>query len=129
MILSYCDIMIITEIDDNIKNMLQKTGFSDSFLKSCFFSKFLVAEIIEDQIAGVTFVGGFLNLNGIEVNEKYRGKGIGKKLLNELLDECKKRNISFLSGVFKPDNKISIHMHMKIGYIPLFSIFYNIINL
>ena len=55
--------MIITEIDDNIKNMLQKTGFSDSFLKSCFFSKFLVAEIIEDQIAGVTFVGGFLNLN------------------------------------------------------------------
>ena len=49
--------------------------------------------------------------------------GLGKKLLDEIISECQKRKISFLMGVFKPTNKISIKTHTKIGYRLLFTIF------
>jgi len=62
-----------------------------------------------------------LNVTGIEVNEKFRGKGLSKKLLDETLEECKKRKISFLSGVIKPSNVISIKIHFRIGYTPIFT--------
>jgi len=116
---------MVEQIDSNIKKMLSKTNFGTVFLDNCFNSKFLIMEVIDGNIAGVCFVGGALNSNGIEIVENYRGQGLGTKLLNELLDECKKRKISFLTGVFKPTNKISIHTHMKIGYVPLFSVYYN----
>ena len=71
------------------------------------------------------FVGGILNSNGIEINEEFRGKGLGKKLVNEIMNECESRKISMLTGVFKPTNLISIKTHIKIGYRPVFTIFYN----
>ena len=66
-----------------------------------------------------------MNVNGIEILKEFRGKGIGKKLLSEILAECKKENISFLSGVFKPSNITSIKAHTKIGYKPVFTCHYN----
>jgi len=65
-----------------------------------------------------------LNVTGIEVNEKFRGKGLSEKLLDETLEECKKRKISFLS-VVKPSNVISIKLHFRIGYPPIFTSYYN----
>ena len=66
-----------------------------------------------------------LNATGIEINEKFRGKGLSNKLLYETLEECKKRKISFLSGVIKPSNSISIKIHFRIGYTPIFTSNYN----
>ena len=66
---------------------------------------------MNSEIAGVNFVGGLLNVTRIEVNDKFRGKGLSKKLLDETLEECKKREISFLSGAVKPSNIISIKIH------------------
>jgi len=105
--------------------MLRKTDFGPVFLDNCINSKFLVAEIMDEQIVGACFVGGILNSNGIEIAKSHRGKRLGTKLLNELFDYCNKQNIPFLTGVFKPSNAISIHAHMKIGYIPLFAVYYN----
>ena len=117
---------MIVNIDDNLKNLLLKNPeFSDLFIDNCFNSKFLAIEKHGSEIIGICFVGGFLNSNGIEINEKFRGKGIAKKLLNEVLNECNKQKISFLTGVFKPTNLISIKTHLKIGYKPVFTIFYN----
>ena len=77
------------------------------------------------KIIGACFVGGIFNSNGIEILKEFQGTGIGKKLLNEIISECQKRKINFLMGVFKPTNDISIKTHIKIGYLPLFTIFYN----
>jgi len=104
---------------------LNNPKFSELFVNNCINSKFLAIEKDNSEIIGVCFIGGLLNSNGIEINEKYRGKGVGKKLVNEILNECNKREISFLTGVFKPTNIISIKTHLKIGYKPVFTIFYN----
>lgn len=116
---------MIVQVNEEIKAKLKKSGFSQNFLDNCLNSKFLAIEEKNSMIIGGCFVGGLLNSNGIEILEEFRGKGLGKKFLKEILDECKERKISFLTGVFKPSNAVSIKMHTQIGYTPLFTFFYN----
>ncbi|RZD46543.1 MAG: hypothetical protein CXT78_04005 [Thaumarchaeota archaeon] len=117
---------MIVNVDNDIKNILIKNSeFSELFIENCINSKFLSVEKDGSKIVGACFVGGILNSNGIEINEKFRGKGLGRKLVTEIIDECKIRKISLLTGVFKPTNIISIKTHIKIGYKPVFTIFYN----
>lgn len=117
--------MTIVNVTSDVINELKTTSFSELFLDNCMNSKFLAINRHDNKIIGICFVGGLLNSNGIEIHENFRGQGIGKKLLSEIILECKNRNISFLTGVFKPSNIISIKTHIKIGYIPLFTFYYN----
>ncbi len=117
--------MVIVNVTDELKKELKSSNFSSLFLENCLNSKFLSIEKNDTEIIAACFVGGVFNSNGIEIVKEYQGKGIGKKLLNEIISECKQRKIAFLMGVFKPTNTISIKTHIKIGYIPLFTIFYN----
>ena len=117
--------MVIVNVDEKMKSELKCSTFSSLFLNNCLNSKFLAIEKYDQKIIGVCFVGGLLNSNGIEILDEFQGKGLGKKLLKEIIIECNKRNISFLTGVFKPTNLISIKTHLKIGYVPLFTFFYN----
>ena len=117
---------MIVSVNDEIKKLLAKNSeFSELFLNNCINSKFLAIEKLNSEIIAACFVGGILNSNGIEINEEFRGKGLGKKLVNEIMNECESRKISMLTGVFKPTNLISIKTHIKIGYRPVFTIFYN----
>ena len=117
---------MIVSINDEIKKLLSKNSeFSELFLDNCINSKFLAVEKSNSEIIAACFVGGILNSNGIEINEEFRGKGLGKKLVNEIMNECESRKIAMLTGVFKPTNLISIKTHIKVGYRPVFTIFYN----
>jgi GNAT superfamily N-acetyltransferase len=117
--------MTIVKVTDEIKEKLLSSNFSKRFLDNCFNSNFLAIELNNKKIIGVGFVGGILNSYGIEIIEEFRGKGIGKKLLNEINNKCKKEKFSFLTGVFKPTNTNSVKMHMSVGYVPLFTFYYN----
>jgi hypothetical protein len=117
--------MVIVNVTNDLKKELELSNFSSLFLDNCLNSKFLSIEKKNKKIIGACFVGGIFNSNGIEILKEFQGTGIGKKLLNEIISECQKRKINFLMGVFKPTNDISIKTHIKIGYLPLFTIFYN----
>ena len=117
--------MTIIYVTDEIKEKLSTSNFSVRFLDNCFNSTFLAIELNHEKIIGVGFVGGLLNSYGIEIIEEFRNKGLGKKLLNEINNECKKQKFSFLTGVFKPTNTNSVKMHIKVGYVPLFTFYYN----
>jgi GNAT superfamily N-acetyltransferase len=117
--------MVIVNVTNQLKKELRESNFSPLFLENCLNSKFLSIEKNEKKIVGACFVGGTFNSNGIEIIKEFQGMGLGKKLLDEIISECQKRKISFLMGVFKPTNIISIKTHMKIGYRLLFTIFYN----
>lgn len=59
--------------------------------------------------AGVTEVS-------VYIHEDYRGKGVGKSLLQQLITETEKNNIWTLqAGVF-PENQPSIKLHEKLGF-------------
>jgi L-amino acid N-acyltransferase YncA len=52
----------------------------------------------------------------VYVNEHYRGKGIGAKLLEKLITESETRNVwTIQAGVF-PENHASIALHIKLGF-------------
>ena len=53
----------------------------------------------------------------------------GKNKISEnskcICDECKKRNFSIIVGVWKQTNLAPIKMHMRIGFLPVFNLYYN----
>ena len=50
------------------------------------------------------------------VKEKYRGKGIGKKLIKEIIDIGEKAGIHAIISRIAEGNKISIHLHDIVGF-------------
>lgn len=52
----------------------------------------------------------------IYISEKHRGKGIGKLLLNHLVNESEKAGFWTLQARIFPQNKASIELHKKAGF-------------
>jgi L-amino acid N-acyltransferase YncA len=52
----------------------------------------------------------------IYVSEKYRGSGIGTKLLEQLIAESEKENIWTLQAVIFPENSASLLIHQNLGF-------------
>ncbi len=57
-----------------------------------------------------------INEESIYIAEKYAGKGIGKLLLNALIDESEKHGVWTLYAAIFPENKISIKLHLSCGF-------------
>jgi len=116
---------MIVNVNDDIKKVLRNSDFSSDFLDNLLNAKFVAIQQVDSKIVGAAFVGGIMNVYGIEINENFQGRGLWKKLYDEVLKECKNRKISFLMGTFKPNNLISVKIHMKLGFIPLFTFHYS----
>ena len=52
----------------------------------------------------------------VYVSEKTRGKGVGKKLLNALINESEKNNFWTLQAGIFPENYASIKIHEQCGF-------------
>ena len=117
--------MAIVRADGTLVQKLVRAGISDGILDNCRNSKFLAVRYDGGEIMGVCFVSGFLNNSGTEVSARYRGRGLSRLLLKELLDECRRRKMPFLTGAFKPFNVPSIRAHTGAGYVPVFTFHYS----
>jgi phosphinothricin acetyltransferase len=93
--------------------------WNDSKLPYC-----RLAAISDDEIAGWTAltptskreVYKGINEESIYIAEKFAGKGIGKLLLNALIDESEKHGVWTLYAAIFPENKISIRLHLSCGF-------------
>ena len=54
--------------------------------------------------------------NSLYVDEKYRGKGIGKKLLEAIIDEGRKNGFHTIIARISDGNEISLKMHYDLGF-------------
>lgn len=117
--------MTIISINNEIKELLLNTNFSQEFLDNCFHAKFLSIQQVDSKIVGAAFVGGILNFYGIELDEEFFGRGLWRKLIKEIFSECRQRKISYITGVYKESNLRSIKIHNTQKFIPLFTCHYN----
>lgn len=117
--------MVIVAINEELKQKLQENNFSPLFLNNCYNSKFLSIYEVNSRIVGVACVGGIMNHYGIELKNEYYGRGLWRKLFNEIFSESQNRNISFLTGVYKTTNLISIKIQTSLGFVPIFSVDYS----
>jgi ribosomal protein S18 acetylase RimI-like enzyme len=49
------------------------------------------------------------------VADAYQGQGIGRKLMNRLVEEAQKQNIRFFEGYIKSSNRAMIHLLQSSG--------------
>jgi len=55
--------------------------------------------------------------HSVYVNDKATGKGIGRLILQELIDLAKDQNYHSMIGVIDASNSVSIEFHKKFGFI------------
>jgi ribosomal-protein-alanine N-acetyltransferase len=81
-------------------------------------SRYFIAMVDNKRAA---YVGSWLTIPNAEilnlfVVEKYRGLGLGRKLVDEVINVCYKENIKMLTLEVRVSNKYAIKMYEKIGF-------------
>ena len=81
-------------------------------------SRYFIALVDKKRAA---YVGSWLTIPNAEilnlfVLEEYRGQGIGKKLIDEVIKVCDKEKIDMLTLEVRVSNKYAIKMYEDIGF-------------
>lgn len=58
-------------------------------------------------------------INMVYVDRRFRGKGMGKKILKELIYWLNRNKVRHIEAGFYYNNKPSIEMHKKFGFKPI----------
>ena len=56
------------------------------------------------------------NIEDVVVEEKYRGRGLGKKITKILLKKSKALGVKFVNLTSRPQRKIANHLYLSIGF-------------
>ena len=88
--------MRIVNTDSRIIEKLRTSGISEQ-MKTLESSDWLVIDESNEDITGAVGIGGIFHVSSIQVNQNFRGKGIGKLLQAELIQEAKRRGLSFVT--------------------------------
>ena len=83
-----------------------------------------LAAVENDQVLGWAAIGSVSSRDcyrgvaevTIYVHKSYHGKGIGKQLLRELIEESERNGIWSLLSVIHEENRASIHLHEQCGF-------------
>ena len=116
--------MQVTKTNVEIIKQLQFFNISTK-MRSLESSDWIVYEQIDDKIMGAAGMGGLFHSSSINVHEKFRGKGLGKKIQIELVKEAKRKNFSFVTVFVDSRNASSQKMHDEVGYKTIFRIHYS----
>lgn len=120
-------IRTMSENDISAVVRLEQEAFSDPWSEQSFRDSlkmesalFLVAEE-ENEIAG--YAGMYLildegDITNIAVFQKWKRRGVGTKLLNELLAEAKRRGAAAVTLEVRKGNTPAIALYEKTGFVP-----------
>jgi ribosomal protein S18 acetylase RimI-like enzyme len=57
-----------------------------------------------------------INIHDIIVSQRHRGKGVGRKLINAVVDEAKKRGCVRITLEVREDNKIAQNLYKSMDF-------------
>lgn len=117
--------MLVKDIDEILE--IEKESFSTPWSKEAFITeikknllaKYLVAEL-EERVVG--YGGMWLILNeshvtNIAVRKAYRGMGVGKQILEEMISYCDLRDIGHMTLEVRKSNIIAQGLYKQYGFI------------
>lgn len=80
----------------------------------------LLAYYLDTEIVGYILIRKINKntclLDGLYVLEKYRNKGIGKSLLNEAINRCKKLKVKYVDISVMEKNEIAKNIYKKLNF-------------
>ena len=103
---------------------LSKDG--ENYFKNLITNDYVILALVDDVIVG--YLAGTINdkgsyeqiqygeINNMLVNDKHRGSGIGKKLIDSFKDYCKENGIYNLKVVASSKNSNAINFYKKQGF-------------
>lgn len=82
---------------------------------------YYIVALLDDKVVG--YGGMWLvidegHITNIAVHRDYRGRGIGKKIIEGLINEAKNRNLVAMTLEVRVSNKVAIHLYEKYGFVP-----------
>lgn len=85
----------------------------------------IVATNTKNEVVGFAFIevkerlrnGGFLGELGIVLRDSYQGRGIGEKLMNQLIAHAKRENVKRIDLTVSTDNVRAIKLYKKFGFV------------
>ncbi len=103
------------------KKYFPYTNFSISVIENRLNSasdRYIVAAIGNKAIgfSHIVFSEKRAQIMGIAVLEAFRGAGIGKKLLERSLKECKRKEVKQVNLLAAPSNSIALSMYSQKGF-------------
>lgn len=113
----------ISKGTDLENNLIYYDSNFENYLNSLFDSEnhFFYVLYINDRIEGfvhIRYIDDFLFLNNIAVNNEFKGRGLGSKLMKYALKDISKRYVN--ETVFKLDvfrsNNIAVKWYKKLGF-------------
>lgn len=116
--------MRIVDVNEDIIKNLRYSGLSLE-MKSLENCTFLVIAEHDGKIVGAAGIGGFFNVPSLQVHPDHLRKGIGAKLLKELITESKRRKYSFICGCRDPKNIDVVKLHDFFKLRPLLRVKYS----
>jgi ribosomal-protein-alanine N-acetyltransferase len=98
------------------KSLGEKTLYNEIIYND--LSRYFIA-LVDGVRAG--YVGSWLTLPNAEilnlfVSEQYRGKGLGKKLMNQVIEICKQEEIQNITLEVRKSNHYAITMYQSLGF-------------
>lgn len=117
--------MTVDDIDSVVK--VERSSFPTPWERHAFeyemekndAAYYLVCEIDGEVVAhcGAWFVIDQGTITNIAVMPDYRGRGIGRLLLQEVLDYCDNEEIESISLEVRVSNKVAIRLYEKMGFV------------
>ena len=87
--------MRIVNVDNKIREKLRASGISEQ-MKTLESSDWLVIDENNEELTGAAGMGGIFHVSSIQVNQNFRGRGIGKMLQGQLIQEAKRRGFHII---------------------------------
>jgi GNAT superfamily N-acetyltransferase len=116
--------MKTADMNENIKYALRDSGISNE-MKSLESCDWIVYEESDGKIVGAAGIGGSFHVSGIQISDEFQGKGLGRLLQSEVIDEAKRRKYSFITVFNDPRNIPSEKLHNSFGYKTVFRVHYS----
>ena len=116
--------MKVVDVDSKIVQKLRRSDTSMQ-LKTLESADWIVIDENDDRIIGAAGMGGLFHVSSIQIDQNFRGKGIGKMLQGELIKEADRRGFSFVTVFIEPQNETSVKLHSFFNYDTVFRIHYS----
>lgn len=76
----------------------------------------ITARYFSENNKGFGYIDKDIPELGMAMLSEFRGKGIGTALLNQLLEEARKKEIKGLSLSVDPLNRVAVHLYQQFGF-------------
>ena len=104
----------------SIEHLAHSHPMSESNIQSCFGHLYHNLGLkIEDQLVGFAIVHQVVDeatLMDICVAPNTQGQGVGKVLMNELINAAKKRDVAFIQLEVRASNQSAIRLYLNSGF-------------